>query len=84
MNPDVIEVFPLDSYRLRIVFAAETGSANEVKEFDVAPYLEKGIFCELKDPHYFARVRVAFGAVEWPNGQDFSKDTLYLQSNSAG
>lgn len=35
---------------------------------------------ELKDRNYFQQVRVAFGAVEWPHEQDFSKDTLYLLS----
>ena len=52
-----------------------------MKEFDVTPFLEKGIFSELKDESYFKQVRVAFGSVEWPNEQDFSKDTLYLLGN---
>ena len=51
---------------------------DELKDFDVTPFLEKGIFSELKDDSYFKQVRVAFGSVEWPNEQDFSKDTLYL------
>ncbi|WP_271273261.1 DUF2442 domain-containing protein [Aliamphritea hakodatensis] len=75
MNPEVIDVFPIDNYRLRIVF-----SDNAVKEFDVSPYLDKGVFRALNNREYFARARVAFGAVEWPDGQDFSKDTLYLNS----
>jgi len=29
-------------------------------------------------------VRVAFGAVEWPNEQDFSKDTLYILGTTLG
>lgn len=47
--------------------------------FDVAPYLDKGIFTQLKDPACFAQVRVVAGHVEWPRGQDFSPDTLYLR-----
>jgi len=42
--------------------------------------LDKGIFNELKDINYFKQVKVAFGAIEWPHEQDFSKDTLYLLS----
>ncbi|MDM3871115.1 DUF2442 domain-containing protein [Porticoccus sp. W117] len=73
MTPDVVKVEPLAGYRLKIFFAN-----NEVKEFDVSPYLDKGIFKELKDKTYFSKIRVAFGSVEWPNSQDLSKDTLYL------
>ena len=73
MNPDVTRVEPLSNHRLKLRFAN-----HEEKEFDVSPYLDKGIFVELRDEAYFNRVRVAFGAVEWPNEQDFSKDTLYI------
>lgn len=53
---------------------------NSVRRFDVRPYLEYGIFKELKDKTYFKRVRVAFGTVQWPNEQDISPETLYLES----
>ena len=76
MNPDVKVAEPLADYKLRIQFVND-----ELKEFDVTPFLEKGIFSELKDESYFKQVRVAFGSVEWPNEQDFSKDTLYLLGN---
>lgn len=48
--------------------------------FDVSPYLDKGIFCELKNESYFKQVKVVSGAVEWPHEQDFSNDTLFLLS----
>jgi Protein of unknown function (DUF2442) len=51
-----------------------------VKRFDVKPYLEYEIFKELKDKNYFKRVKVAFGTVQWPNEQDISPETLYLES----
>jgi len=78
MNPEVISVEPefnceSPHYKLKIRF-----KNDEEKLFDVKPYLDKGIFSKLKDQAYFKQVRVAFGAVEWPNGQDISKDTLYL------
>lgn len=31
--------------------------------FDVKPYLDKGIFTELKDNNYFNSVRLAFGGI---------------------
>lgn len=73
MNPDVKSVKAIENHILIIEF-----SNNELKAFDVTPFLEKGIFIELKNETYFKQVRVAFGAIEWPNEQDFSKDTLYL------
>ena len=77
MNPEVKSVKAVEDYKLIIEF-----SNNEYKEFDVTPYLEKGIFKELKNKNYFKQVRVAFGSIEWPNEQDFSKDTLYLLGTS--
>lgn len=73
MNPSVEAAEPLPNYKLKVLF--ENG---EQKEFDVEPFLDKGIFVELRDEEYFSQVRVAFGAVQWPNEQDFSNDTLYL------
>lgn len=77
MNPDVKLAEAMPNHKLKIQF-----SNNELKEFDVSPFLDKGIFTELKDKDYFNKVSVAFGAVEWPNEQDFSKDTLYLLGTS--
>ena len=53
---------------------------GSVRRFDIKPYLEYGIFKELKDQGYFKKVRVAFGTVQWPNEQDISPETLYLES----
>jgi len=44
--------------------------------FDVKPYLDKGIFTELKDKIFFESVRPAFGGIVWPHEQDFSADTI--------
>ncbi|NJN32787.1 MAG: DUF2442 domain-containing protein [Synechococcales cyanobacterium RM1_1_8] len=74
----VIKVSPLDSYRLKLIFENE-----EIRIFDVTPYLTKGIFVELQDPNYFRQVKPFFGGVQWPNEQDFSRDTLYLLSHPA-
>lgn len=71
----VISVKPLDDFRLELRF-----SSGEKRVFDCRPYLDKGIFTELKDVSYFRSVRVAFGSVAWPHEQDFSPETLYLES----
>jgi hypothetical protein len=77
MNPSVESVEAIGGYKLRLQF--ENG---EQKVFDVSPFLDKGIFVELKDENYFKKVRVAFGSIEWPHEQDFSRDTLYLLGTS--
>jgi uncharacterized protein DUF2442 len=49
--------------------------------FDVKPYLEMGVFQELKDPAYFRCVKVEtlFGGVVWPHKQDLSPETIEYQ-----
>ena len=76
MNPSVVNVEPGDDYKLAITF-----NNGEKRIFDVTPFLNKGIFRELKNINYFQRVKVAFGSIEWPHEQDFSKDTLYMLSD---
>lgn len=75
MNPSVTKVEATNDFKLKVYF-----NNQEVRLFDINPYLDKGIFKELQDIDYFKRVKVAFGAIQWPNEQDFSKDTLYLLS----
>ena len=78
MNPIVLSVEARDDFKLIITF--ENG---EKKIFDVAPFLDKGVFTELKNINYFKQAKVSFGSVEWPHEQDFSKDTLYLMGDIA-
>ncbi len=75
MNPRVVSVIANDDYTLTLTF-----SSGEVGRFDVSPYLDKGIFQELKELSYFKQVRVAMGTVQWPHNQDFCPDTLYENS----
>lgn len=75
MNPDVIELQPLDDHVLRLIF-----EGGEVRDFDLKPYLGLGVFKELRDTAYFEEAYVEFGSVEWPHGQGLSYNTLYLES----
>lgn len=47
--------------------------------FDLTPYLDHGIFSELKNPAYFHQVEIAYGAVTWPNAQDIAPETLLAE-----
>jgi len=45
-------------------------------KFDVEPYLDKGVFKQLKDKNYFKQVKPFFCGIVWPNEQDLSADTI--------
>jgi hypothetical protein len=47
-------------------------------EYDMTDRLNGPVFAPLRDPEYFARVRLAdWGAPVWPNGVDIAPDALY-------
>lgn len=71
----VIEVKPQSDFILLLTF--ENG---EKRSFDMKPYLEKGIFQELKNEHLYRTVRVAFDTIEWENEAAFDPETLYQES----
>lgn len=75
MNPRVKNVTPKIDFTLEIEF-----TNNEIKVFDVKPYLEIGIFKELKDYNKFRFVKPFYGSIQWHGGQDLCPDTLYLES----
>jgi hypothetical protein len=75
MNPRVRAVKPNPDYTITLVF-----TNNEVRRFNVKPYLHIGIFQELKDMSVFNSVRPFLGSVQWMGGQDFCPDTLYMDS----
>jgi hypothetical protein len=64
-------VKPLADYRIYVEI--ENGKKGV---FDLKPYLDHGVFRELKDVHYFNQVGIVFGAVTWPHEQDIAPETL--------
>lgn len=68
---DIKFVEPLDDYKLKVVRL--DGLEGIV---DMAPYLERGVFRELKNLDYFRQVGISYGAVTWPNGQDIAPETV--------
>lgn len=75
MNPRVKDVKPNVDYTLTLTFAN-----NETRVFDMKPYLNIGIFKELKDFSLFNSVKPFLGSIQWKNGQDLCPDTLYMES----
>ena len=74
-SPDVVRVKPEENYTLRIWF-----SNGEKGILDMKPYLDKGIFRELRDLPMFNSVRPFLGTVQWANEADLCPDTVYLDS----
>ncbi len=71
---DVRVVKPLSDYRIYVEI--EDGRKGV---FDMKPYLDHGVFRELRNPHYFNQVGTLFGAVTWPNEQDIAPETLIAE-----
>ena len=69
------EVEPIDNYQLLLTF--ENG---EKRQFDMKPFLDYGIFQELKDLKIFNTVRSSFDSIEWANEADFDPEILYQKS----
>jgi len=75
MNPRIIEVTPIENFKLKLVF-----SNGEKGLYDCSELLNFGVFKELQDRNYFNQVKVLHGTVAWPHEQDICPDTLYLDS----
>ncbi len=73
--PAVKKVKPIDDYKLLITF-----SNGDTRVFDAKPYLNKGIFKELKNVDLFNTVHVNFDTIEWDNEVDFDPEDLFLLS----
>ena len=72
---DVVAAHAAGDYRLYLRF--EDGAEGVV---DLAAVISfRGVFEPLRDPDYFAEVRVdpELGTVVWPNGADLDPDVLY-------
>jgi len=75
MNPRVKAVKPNPDYTITLLF-----TNGETRSFDVRPYLNRGMFRELRDLSSFNSVKPFLGSIQWQNGQDFCPDTLYADS----
>ena len=60
MYLEVKDVKAIDDYKLILTF-----ENNEIRLFDMKPYLDLGIFKNLKDKSLFNTVKVSFDTIEW-------------------
>ena len=62
----------IDGYKISLTF-----NDRVTKVVDIEPYLDKGIFLELREPDYFNKVTLSGNTIVWPNEADFCPDVLY-------
>ncbi|RPH34535.1 MAG: DUF2442 domain-containing protein [Bacteroidales bacterium] len=68
-------VEPINNFKLLLTF--ENG---ERRQFDMNPFLNKGIFKELSEVELFNTVHLSFDTIEWDNEADIDPETLYKLS----
>ncbi|MEX0738988.1 MAG: DUF2442 domain-containing protein [Pseudohongiella sp.] len=75
MYPVVTSVSPATGYVLQLRFDnGETGL------LDMTPYLDFGVFNNLKDKENFKKVKIAFDTLEWPCGVDLDPEFVYQKA----
>ena len=75
MLQDIIFVKVLKNYKLHLRF-----EDNQEGIVDIQQQIKfTGVFEPLKNPDYFAQVKVnsELGTIQWPNGADLDPDVLY-------
>lgn len=75
MNPRISQVIASADHTLTLTFVNE-----EVRVFDIRPYLGYPAFEPLRNVAFFKLARADHGTVAWPQEIDFDPDTLYLES----
>jgi hypothetical protein len=77
MNPRVSVVEYKSPYKLVLTF-----SNNEVKQFDLVPFLNFPVYSQLKVEAFCKKATTFNGTVIWDDLIDFDPDTLYLESET--
>jgi hypothetical protein len=67
----------LPDARLRVRFVDGLAGEVDMCSFLCNPKVDNTVFAPLRDPAMFARVQVALGAIQWPNGADLAPDAMY-------
>jgi hypothetical protein len=72
---------PLDRFRVLVAFSDGTNGVHDFTSLvnEPGPMVEP-----LRDPTYFGRVFLEFGAPTWPNGFDIASEWLRREMEKAG
>ncbi|WP_198264760.1 DUF2442 domain-containing protein [sulfur-oxidizing endosymbiont of Gigantopelta aegis] len=77
MYPSVKTVTASSDYELIIEF-----DNGECGILDMKPFLDKGVFKELKNHNEFKSVHVVFDTIEWNSGADLDPEFVYSKCHS--
>ena len=80
MAPRITGVAPLAPYTVRVTFAD-----GEVRDVDIEPLLDRGVFQPLRDPARFAEAHLdpETRTLAWPGGVDLDPDVIYGLAESS-
>jgi len=77
MNPQAKAVVYETPFKLIVTF-----KNNEIKAFDLQPYLHYPVYQHLQDEALCSQVSVINGIVVWDEETDLDPDRLYLESKT--
>ena len=77
----VVEISAIHPYRLKVRFSNGASGVHDYSALvnEIGPMIEP-----LRDPDYFARVFLDYGAPTWPNSFDMCPDWLRMKMERAG
>jgi hypothetical protein len=75
MYSSIIKVTPSNEYSLSVVF-----DNGQTRILDMKPFLDFGVFRQIKKREDFNRVHVAFDTIEWDCGVDLDPEFVMNKS----
>ncbi len=73
----VVSVNATPDRHLMVTCVDGTAGDVDLRNFLDTPHIRSTVFESLCDPAVFSQVRVAMGAVQWPNGADLAPEAMY-------
>ena len=75
MYASIIKVTPVEEYLLSVDF-----NNGQTRILDMKPFLDFGVFRQIKSVDNFNRVHVAFDTIEWDCGVDLDPEFVMKKS----
>jgi len=75
MYASIVKVTPKEGFSLIIIF-----DNGQTRILDMKPFLDFGVFRQIKKTDEFNRVHVAFDTVEWDCGVDLDPEFVMTKS----
>ena len=75
MYASIVKVTPVEGFSLVVIF-----DNGQTRILDMKPFLDFGVFRQIKKTEEFNRVHVAFDTVEWDCGVDLDPEFVMTKS----